>query len=166
MFSNIYMKYHPHKSGELIQYNHIIHSITMTYTWENIYSYDKEFRLHISRHPERNWGVILQQAWSMRLKDRLSGIRGDYMHNNSSTPSQSQSGNDTKRFGEYCKHFNKGKCNLGSGCRYEHRCLYCNKFRHRVFMCRKLIFDRECNDRNSNNKKSPAVQNKNANPSK
>ena len=35
--------------------------------------YDRDFRLHISRHPERSWGVILHQSWVMRLKDRITG---------------------------------------------------------------------------------------------
>ena len=50
IFSNIYTSEHPHKSGELIQYNHIIHSISLTYTWGNVYSYEKKFRIHISKH--------------------------------------------------------------------------------------------------------------------
>ena len=44
---------------------------------------------------------------------------------------------------DYCKCFNKGRCNLGRGCRYEHRCSYYNKFGHGVIVCRKLIYDRE-----------------------
>ena len=71
IFSNIFTKFHPHRVGELIQYNHVIYSISLTYTWENVYAYDKEFRMHIARHPERSWAIILQQAWSMRLRDRL-----------------------------------------------------------------------------------------------
>ena len=56
VFSNIYTQAHPGKSTELIQYNHIIHSIATSYIWENVYAYDKEFRMHLSRHQERNWG--------------------------------------------------------------------------------------------------------------
>ena len=76
IYSDIYTRHHPHRSSELIQYNHIIHSISGTYTWDNVYGYDKEFKLHLSKHPERSWSVILQQAWLMRLKDRLS--RSEY----------------------------------------------------------------------------------------
>ena len=73
IFSNIYTKAHPHRASELIQYNHIIYTISLTYVWDNVYTYDKEFRIHMSCHPERNWLVILQQAWAMHLKDRLMG---------------------------------------------------------------------------------------------
>ena len=82
IFANIYTSEFPQRSSELIQYNHIIHSIVSTYTWENIYSYDHEFQLHISRHPERSWSVILQQAWSMKLRDHI--YRNDGMISNSS----------------------------------------------------------------------------------
>ena len=76
VFLNIYTKAHPHRSTELIQYNHVIHSISLSYIWENVYNYDKEFRIHISHHPERSWSVILQQAWSMRLKRSLDWVMG------------------------------------------------------------------------------------------
>ena len=59
IYSDIYTREHPHRSSELIQYNHIIHTISTTYVWENVYSYDKEFRIHLSKHPEHSWSVIL-----------------------------------------------------------------------------------------------------------
>ena len=65
VFANIYTKAYPDRAGELIEYNHVIHSISHTYVWDNVYSYDKDFTLHLSRHPERSWAIILQQAWSM-----------------------------------------------------------------------------------------------------
>ena len=67
VYANIYTKFCPNKAGELIEYNHVIHSISLTFTWENIYAYDRESRMHIARHPERSWVVILQQAWAIRL---------------------------------------------------------------------------------------------------
>ena len=69
VFSNIYLKEFPHKATELIQYNHVICTAASSYLWENVYAYDKEFRMHLSKYPDRSWGVILQQAWTMILKD-------------------------------------------------------------------------------------------------
>ena len=43
VYSDIYLHKHPTRSTELIQYNHIIHSASLTYVWENVYSYDKDF---------------------------------------------------------------------------------------------------------------------------
>ena len=34
VYSNIYTKAQPGRSSELIEYNHIIHTIAMTFTWE------------------------------------------------------------------------------------------------------------------------------------
>ena len=48
VFSNIYMAFHPSKAGELIQYNHIIHTASQTFAWENVYKYDREFQIHMS----------------------------------------------------------------------------------------------------------------------
>ena len=147
--SDIYTREHPQKSTELIQYNHVIHSVSLTYIWDNVYAYDKEFRIHISKHPGHNWGVILQQAWSMKLRDRLVGgsdfqSKQHYNNNNSGySPGGSYSTSKGGKVSEPCRKYNKGKCKFGQGCRYDHQCSYCHKFGHRVLTCRKLIADRE-----------------------
>ena len=86
IFSNVYTRYHPEKSSELIQYNHIINTISLTYTWENVYAYDKEFHMHMSKYPEHSWSIILQQAWSMKLRDCIQ-------YNSSSSMSSWSNGN-------------------------------------------------------------------------
>ena len=52
IYSNIITAWFPEKASELLQYNHTIHMASMTYVWENVYAYDREFRHHISHHPE------------------------------------------------------------------------------------------------------------------
>ena len=150
IFCDIYTRHHPDKSPELIQYNHVIHSISLAYTWENVYAYDKEFRIHISKHPNRNWGVILQQAWSMKLRDRIyTGDQKDQRNTGNShgfslgQGSSSTPNSHKGKVNEPCRKFNKGKCKFGNSCRYEHRCSYCFKFGHNVLTCRKLAADRE-----------------------
>ena len=76
VFSNINTQKYPGWASELIQYNHIIHTAALSFTWENVYLYDRDFRMHISRFPNKSWAVILQQAWTMRLKDRNSRDQG------------------------------------------------------------------------------------------
>ena len=127
VFSNVYTKFYLDRATELIQYNHLIHTASLSFIWENVYKYDKEFRLHLSNYPECNWGVISQQAWSVYLKDRIS--RYDRYDN-----SQSTSPGSKKK--EICKRFNKGKCNKGFRCNFDHRCLECGKFRHGAHICR------------------------------
>ena len=125
IFSNVYTRRFPSKAGELIQYNHIIYTASQTYVWDNVYTYDKEFRMHMSHYPQRSWGVILQQAWSMCLKDRL---RHEEFNKN---------GNKHKK--EACKRYNKGLCTAGRNCKYNHRCtvLSCGKYGHGTHICRK-----------------------------
>ena len=71
IFSNIYSKAHPHRSSELLQYSHLIHTASLTYVWDNVYRYDVDFCLHMAMFPSRSWAIILQQAWSLPLKDRV-----------------------------------------------------------------------------------------------
>ena len=71
IFSDVYSRAHPHRSPELLQYCHVINMIASQYVWENVYDYDKDFRLHMQRHPDRSWSIILQQAWAIRLRDRI-----------------------------------------------------------------------------------------------
>ena len=125
VFSNIYIQAYPMRAIELIQYNHLIFTATQSFIWENVYRYDKEFRIHMSHYPQRNWGIILQQAWSVYLKDRL----------NHKTEGHSPKVSSGKKK-EACKRFNKGKCTNGFRCDYDHRCLICGKFGHGAHICR------------------------------
>ena len=145
VFSNIYCKANPDRSAELIEYNHVIHTISTSYIWENVYNYDKEFRLHMARNPKRSWSIILQQAWSLRLRDRIAvQSYSGYNAGQSSHRGRNSGG------GEPCRRFNRGKCNFGSNCKYDHRCSYCNKFGHGAVQCRKAIADRGHNNNQNN----------------
>ena len=104
IYLNVYTRAHPKKSSELIQYNHIIHSISLTYVWNNVYSYDKEFRLHLSKHPERNWSVILQQAWSMKLRECLPRSGENFNNHRSNQQNYASNSNQmSKSHGDFCK---------------------------------------------------------------
>ena len=123
IFSNIYLKEWPDCASELIQY-HIIFTASNMYIWDNVYSYDHQFRLHMGIFPECSWAIILQQAWSMCLKDHFNG---QFKSGNS--------GGSTKNKKEICQRFNKGLCTAGRACKYDHRCLGCGKFCHGVHIC-------------------------------
>ena len=60
IYSNIYNTAHPNRASELIQYNHVIHMASLKYIWDNVYMYNKDFRLHLSKYPNCSWGIILQ----------------------------------------------------------------------------------------------------------
>ena len=141
IYSNIYTRAHPHKSSKLIQYNHVIHSISLTYVWDNVYGYDKEFRLHLSKHPDRNWAVILQQAWSMKLRDRITNTRfGEQQQirhpaNGGNNMGESNGGAKFAK-GDACKLYNRGYCRFGNSCKFAHKCSYCGKMGHAIINCR------------------------------
>ena len=75
VYSNIYTRAYLTRATELIQYNHLICTASLSFVWDNVYRYDKEFRLYMSNFPQHNWGIILQQAWSVYLKDKVSHHR-------------------------------------------------------------------------------------------
>ena len=144
VYSNIYTRAHPNRSSELIQYNHVIHTISQQYVWENVYNYDKEFRIHLARNPGRSWSVILHQAWAMRLKDRIYRGEGGFHNGRNSHSGYSGSNSQEKvRVNEPCRRFNRGNCSYGGRCKYEHKCSYCKKFGHGFVRCRKMLADKE-----------------------
>ena len=113
------------------------------YMWDNVYLYDVEFRIHISQNPERHWSTILQQAWSMFLKDRVKYGKGSGDSKNRS------------RTREPCRRFNKGNCTYGINCKFDHRCSIpnCGKLGHGAHICRRRNDrrPREFNDRGHQN---------------
>ena len=126
IFSNVYTRKYPNKAGELIQYNHIIYTASQSFSWNNVYTYDREFCTHISHYPQRSWAIILQQAWSMCLKDRL--VKRD---------DQGRQNGKFKK--EACQRFNHGQCTAGRNCKYDHCCTVpsCGKFGHGAHICHK-----------------------------
>ena len=140
IYSNVYCQAYPQRSSELLQYNHLIHTASLSFVWDNVYKYNIDFRLHMSRFPRRSWSIILQQAWSVHLKDRLKRF-GNNESNRNQKGSSSQHKTLDDGWGNICKRFNKGKCTFGVGCKFEHRCKYCKKFGHGMHICRKLKVD-------------------------
>ena len=48
VYCNALTAKYPHKTTELLQYNHTIHTVSASYHWENVAAYDREFRQHIA----------------------------------------------------------------------------------------------------------------------
>ena len=56
VFLDVYTTSHPERTTELMQYGHVIQTAAYSYTWDNVYMYDREFHRHMVRHPNRSWG--------------------------------------------------------------------------------------------------------------
>ena len=139
IYANIYSKAYLHRSSELLQYSHLIHTASLSFMWDNVYRYDIDFRLHLAMFPKRSWAIILQQAWSLRLKDRLRYNNYEHRGGNHATMHQHKQDDE---WGNLCKRYNRGHCTFGASCRFEHRCKYCKKFGHGMHVCRKLKQDK------------------------
>ena len=152
VYSNIYTRVHPTRATELIQYNHVIHTASLTYIWSNVYAYDQDFRIHMSKHPGQSWAILLQQSWSMRLQERVrfNDLNRYQGGKNSGRQGNNNKNSTTPNGNVACPKYNKGKCPFGSSCQYDHKCSYCFKFGHTVLTCRKLIADRERGQYNNN----------------
>ena len=131
VYSNIYLQTHPQKATELLQYAHIIYTASLSFIWENVYTYDKEFRNHLAMFPDCSWAIILQQAWSMCLKDWVTQNFGNGGGN--------KSGGNGFCKKEACKRFNKGLCTAGKACKYDHKCLESGKFSHGAHICHRRL---------------------------
>ena len=73
VFSHVYTEAFPNRATELMQYSFIIHDAAQTFPWDNVYGYDVIFRRHMSKFPTRNWGIFLQQAWSLKMRPNIAG---------------------------------------------------------------------------------------------
>ena len=137
IFSNIYTEAYPSRATELIQYNHTIHTASQSYVWDNVYAYDIELRKHMETHPSRNWGIILNMAWTLCVKDRYvpqnrNPGRGTPLHGSNKPPPAEMKQRKS------CNDYNNGRCTYGNKCRFDHRCSFCSKFGHGIKTCRKF----------------------------
>ena len=91
----------------------------------------------MSQFPECNWGIILQQAWMLCMKNvnhqhqAGNGVQGS---NTSKRDNQQNSGGRKK----ICFKFNQGICQFGFNCKFKHKCGICGKYGHSAYNCRKL----------------------------
>ena len=112
--------------SELTQYSYVIHDASQTFPWENVYGYDIIFRRQMNKFPERNWGIILQQAWTFKMRQKM------YSGSGGSSAQKGKIGNGKR---DVCWKFNSGKCTYGLSCKFDHRCAFCFKFGHGSHNC-------------------------------
>lgn len=133
IYAGIYSRANPHRSSEIFQYINNIQAAANVYIWENVATYDRVFRRLMHDFPQRNWGLIYQQAWTLELKVQIGQVMGPTRRNSNHYLWAS---NRTPK--ETCRRFNNtGKCSYGQACKFDHRCNYCGKFGHGESKCHK-----------------------------
>ena len=95
----------------------------------------------MEKFPSRGWGIILQQAWTFKMRSKTNSSWGD-RPGSIWSKDQSKAGSRNPRR-DICWKFNTGKYTYGIGCKFEHKCALCLKFRHRVHNCRKANNDQD-----------------------
>ena len=121
VYAGIYTKANPGRANESLQYMNTIESAADTYCRDDVYEYDQLFRDLMEEFPDRNWGAIYQQGWSLMLKEKSSpSSNGNSLRNNHTK--------SVRKFKdkEGCWRYNKGKCTFGQNCRFDHRCAHCS----------------------------------------
>lgn len=128
VYAGVYVRAHPKRGPEMLEYKHIIRRASDTYVWANVYNYDKIHRTHMQRNPGRTWSKKHKDAWSDHVKIYKASALG-------ASPEVTNPGRKRKP----CRYFNKnGKCNKGSACEFDHKCSFCGLFGHGRHNCRKL----------------------------
>ena len=132
VYASIYSSANPSRANEIWQYVDIINRAAGKYTWENVSSYDYQFRRWMSENPMRNWGKTLTQIWNLELVDHVqknsSQVNGTFNRN--------KKGQNVNLDGA-CWRFNKGKCEFGRQCRFGHWCAFCGGTNHGSYNCRR-----------------------------
>ena len=121
-YATIYTSVHPKRALELFKHMYNIRTVSTTFIWDNVYSYNITFRRLMERYPTRNWGVIYQQGWTILLRKKLQTQNNN--HFLQMGPKRKSGGGGSKR-DQVCWKFNKGKSPRGSKCRFDHKCSNC-----------------------------------------
>lgn len=139
IYASIYIRAHPSRANELSEYKYDIRDAASTYIWENVFDYDIEFRLHMAKHPDRDWAARLTDKYTKFMKNHIrfecnSNNYGGRQGSQTFVPSTPNSRNPKGQ--ENCRRYNKGRCTWGKDCRYAHRCDICGKRGHGAVICR------------------------------
>ena len=123
----------PERAHELFKHLCNIRAAASAYIWGNVYLYDVTFRELMDRNPSRNWGVNFYQHWDVILKEWIDSRPNHFSFNTRGRHQQVSGKQESKD--NFCWHFNKGKCQYGSNCHFEHKCYLCNRMDHGAVSC-------------------------------
>ena len=136
VYATIYSKYNPHRAFEICQYIQTIQMAAASFAWDNVAYYDYYFRQRMAKKPQRCWGKVFTELWTLSMHDPVNRNTNNFMQQ------QHNSSNNSGRFGDWrdncCWRYNKNKCKKPANeCKYEHKCSYCGSFSHIFLNCHK-----------------------------
>ncbi len=150
VFQSVQVKYHPHLSGELLEYRNLIAIAAQDYDWERVYNYDKEFRRVMAHTPGHPWNLVNHDLRTHILLGKEGKPGPAFMalllptggQNLGAPPGHKvRTGKlvERKKKCELCRCFNlKNECRFGVECFYDHRCAICGSKGHGASACNKI----------------------------
>lgn len=139
IFMSIYIRKHPDKAAEMLQYISIIREAAHRNTGLGWRTYDEQFRLRqaLSLQP---WGKIHADLWLRTMSASSSNYAGAMGANDQPRQKVAQTGTNP------CFDFNKGFCHW-SPCKYQHICSNCGDNSHGKGACFRGPFNQRFNKR-------------------
>ena len=132
VYASVYSRANPTRSPEIWQYIHVINLAASSFSWENVSNYDYLFRQLMAEFPNRSWATTYTQGWNLCLREAVNKPSSNWSGGYANAKPSHHDGRD-----DYCWKFNRGKCNRGHACSWEHRCLYCDAWGHGTHNCRR-----------------------------
>ena len=109
VYAEIYSRANPTKAAEIWQYVATINSAAARFVWDNVALYDFHFRKNMALNPHRSWAKTFTNMWNVDLREHKS---------------QTSNAVSNKLLRNVCWKFNRGGCDYGPRCRFDHRCSY------------------------------------------
>ena len=143
VFMDVLLEKWPNHGQELLKYMHTIRLASSRGSGLCWVLYDEQYRLRKVRSPQSSIDMKLwvfyvstpsrSTSFNSRVQDQLPQGLGSQPHNqNLAKNNQGKSGSYPFRV---CWSYNRGKCDIGSRCRFAHKCSKCSG-EHPVKTCR------------------------------
>lgn len=141
VYMGIYVRFNPNKCDEMIQYMENIKNAARIYPWELVYNYDQRFRETVHSNPTRTWAVLSYDDFYKEILAPVGmlALQSAGGQSSGSFPgTQTNHGNGrAKNKKRACWTYNRtGSCKYGDSCKFDHRCIFCNKLGHPECKCR------------------------------
>ncbi len=151
-FSAIFLQAHPHRAQELLKYMSLVRTSAERYQGFGWREYDRQFRMRQQLNPQRSWGSIDSELWSLYAASgpitqsvRFNSVRGVMTE----TPFTFRRYAQTQINGNPGQQI-KARNNIGSQvcfafnasgygrpqCKFQHRCSKCGATGHRLSSCK------------------------------